>query len=148
MLAQERQQFVVGEIGAGLQSWTIAGQELLADGDFAGKVLVPWPGRLRDGRYDFGGTEHHTALTEPERHNALHGLATERRWRVTRSSARHSALALDLGPEPGYPFALRIAAEYELAPGGVAITLRATNTGDTAAPFGTGVHPYLTLAPV
>ena len=31
----------------------------------AGKVLVPWPNRIRDGRYSFGGEVHQLALTEP-----------------------------------------------------------------------------------
>jgi aldose 1-epimerase len=135
---------VVSPVGAALQSWSIAGRELLADGAFHGTVLAPWPGRLRDGRYRFGGAEHRTALTEPERHNALHGLTTERRWRATRSFSRHLTLTLDLGPEDGYPFSLALEAEYELVAGGVVATLHATNAGDTPAPFGAGLHPYLT----
>jgi aldose 1-epimerase len=143
-LEQEGQRLVVNEIGAALQSWTIGGRELLADGDFHGKMLAPWPGRLRDGRYRFEGAEHRTPLTEPERNNALHGLTTERRWRATLSSSRHLTLAHDLRPEPGYPFALALAVEYELVARGVAATLRATNVGDASAPFGAGLHPYLT----
>jgi aldose 1-epimerase len=142
-LEREGQRLVVSEVGASLLSWVFGGRELLADGAFCGKVLAPWPGRLRDGRYRFDGAEHRTPLTEPERHNALHGLTTERRWRANRSSSRHLTLAHDLQPEAGYPFALALVAEYELVPGGVAATLRATNVGDTAAPFGAGLHPYL-----
>src|SRR5213593_1054711 len=133
----------VSPIGAGLESWWIDGRELLADGDFGGKVLAPWPGRLRDGRYRFDGAQHRTPRTERERRNALHGLTTERRWREIRSSPRHLTLAYDLRPEYGYPFSLALEVVYELLPGGVAATLRATNVGDTPAPFGAGLHPYL-----
>ena len=146
-----RQRLVVTEIGAGLQSWTVGGRELLdttpggkPDGAYRGKVLVPWPNRLRDGRYTFDGTEHCAPLTEPARGNALHGLATERRWRAIRSSTRHLTLVHDLRPQSGYPFSLRLAVEYELTSGGVVATLRATNVGASAAPFGAGLHPYLT----
>jgi aldose 1-epimerase len=140
-LGDER--LVVNPIGAGLESWSIDGRELLADGDFGGKVLAPWPGRLRDGRYRFDGAEHRTPTTERERRNALHGLTTERRWRDIHSAPRHLTLAYDLRPEYGYPFSLALEAEYELLPGSVAATLRATNVGDTPAPFGIGLHPYL-----
>jgi aldose 1-epimerase len=150
-LEHERQRVAVTEVGAALRSWTVRGQELLdtngpdePDDAFRGKVLVPWPNRLRDGRYVFAGAEHRTALTEPERGNALHGLATGHRWRAIRSSTRHLTLAYELVSQPGYPFSLRIAVDYELTSGGVVATLRATNVGTTAAPFGAGLHPYLT----
>ena len=140
-LGEER--LVVSPIGAALESWSIDGRELLAEGDFGGKVLAPWPGRLRDGRYRFDGAEHRTPTTERERRNALHGLTTERTWREIRSSSRHLTLAYDLLPEYGYPFSLALEAEYELSAGSVVAKLRATNVGDTPAPFGVGLHPYL-----
>ncbi len=150
-LEDARQRVRVNEIGAALRSWTVRGREVLdtaganePDDAFRGKVLVPWPNRLRDGRYVFDGAEHRTALTEPERGNALHGLATGHRWRAIRSSTRHLTLAYELAPQPGYPFSLRIALDYELTSGGVVATLHATNVGSTAAPFGAGLHPYLT----
>jgi aldose 1-epimerase len=30
-----------------------------------GQQLIPWPNRLRDGKYAFAGTERQLALTEP-----------------------------------------------------------------------------------
>ena len=150
-LADGRQRLVVAEVGAALRSWAVGGRELLdgpqpgePDNAFRGKVLAPWPNRLRDGRYVFAGTEHRTGLTEPARGNALHGLATGIRWRANRSSTRHLTLSCELRPQPGYPFALRLAVEYELGDDGVEATLRATNVGASAAPFGAGIHPYLT----
>ena len=149
-LERGRQRLVVAEVGAALRSWTVSGHELLdahdgAPTDFAGRVLVPWPNRIRDGRYVFDGVEHRVALTEAERGNALHGLTTGRRWRATRSSTRHLTLVYDLRPQPGYPFALRLSAGYELTSDGVVITLSANNVGTERAPFGAGIHPYLTL---
>jgi aldose 1-epimerase len=150
-LRRGRQRLVVTEIGAGVRSWTVGGQELLAsfsagdyDAAFCGRVLVPWPNRVRDGRYRFDGAEHRLEVTEPERGNALHGLVLHSRWQGVRTSARRVSLAYELEPAAGYPFALRLAVSYELASGGVVMTLQATNVGAERAPFGAGFHPYLT----
>ena len=150
-LRRGRQRLVVTEIGAGVRSWTVGGQELLAsfsageyDAAFAGRVLVPWPNRVRDGRYTFDGVEHRLELSEPERGNALHGLVLQSRWRGVRTSARRVSLSYALAPRAGYPFELALAVSYELASGGVVMTMHATNVGAERAPFGAGFHPYLT----
>ena len=150
-LHRGRQRLVVNEIGAGLRSWTVGGQELLArfapgerDEAFCGRVLVPWPNRVRDGRYTFDGSEQRLELTEPELGNALHGLVLQSRWHGVRTSARRVSLSYELHPGPGYPFALALSVSYELASGGIVMTLHATNVGTARAPFGAGLHPYLT----
>ncbi|HEX5901137.1 MAG TPA: aldose 1-epimerase family protein [Solirubrobacteraceae bacterium] len=150
-LHRGRQRLVVNEIGAGVRSWTVGGHELLAsfgpaerDEAFCGRVLVPWPNRVRDGRYAFDGAEHRLELTEPELGNALHGLVLHSRWHGVRTSARRVSLSYELHPRAGYPFALSLAVSYELASGGIVMTLHATNVGAERAPFGAGLHPYLT----
>ena len=88
-LERGRQRLVVSEVGGAARSWTVDGVELLAsfpprtrDSDFAGKPLMPWPNRLRDGRYRFGQDEHQLALSEPAKHNAIHGLVRWASWSV------------------------------------------------------------------
>lgn len=141
---------VVTEVGGGLRSWAIGGEELLdtfaADAPanaFRGKVLVPWPNRLRDGRYAFAGVEQRTPVTEPERSTALHGLVLDERFTAVRRSEAAVALGHVLRPRPGYPFTLRLEVEYALAMDTLAVTLRATNLSPLPAPFGAGLHPYL-----
>jgi aldose 1-epimerase len=63
-----------------------------------------------------------------------------------RSSSRRATFSYELRPQTGYPFSLRLAVDYELESEGVAVTLRATNVGERRAPFGAGLHPYLTTA--
>ena len=151
-LERGRQRLVVSEAGGGARSWTVDGSELLAsfasgtrDGAFAGKPLMPWPNRLRDGRYAFEGAEHRVAITEPETSTALHGLTLSSRWRASRTSAHGITLSHQLRGREGYPFALDLAVGYELDSAGVVVTLRATNAGPGRAPFGAGLHPYLRL---
>ena len=45
-----------------------------------GQVLIPWPNRIRDGRYSFGGRDLQLGLTDPGHGNASHGLARWAAW--------------------------------------------------------------------
>jgi aldose 1-epimerase len=142
---------VITERGARLRSWNVGGAELLdtfaaaAPADsYRGAVLAPWPNRIRDGRYRFGGVEHRLAVTEPERSAALHGLVLDERFTVVDRSPAQVTLGCELRDRPGYPFAVRLEVSYALSAGaGLAVTLRASNVGHAPAPFGAGVHPYL-----
>ncbi len=80
-IAAGDQQAVVVEVGGGLRSYSAGGRQLV-DGYRAdemsssarGQVLIPWPNRLQDGRYEFDGRRHQLPLNEPEQRNAIHGL--------------------------------------------------------------------------
>ena len=43
-------------------------------------VADPVANRLRDGRYEFEGTGYLLPLTEPDKHNAIHGLVRWATW--------------------------------------------------------------------
>ncbi len=92
------------------------------------------------------GAEHQLPLTEPDKHNAIHGLARFARWQITEQEEHRALLQLDLMPQPGYPFALQATVEYFLErTSGVTVTTTAENVGDAALPYGAGFHPYLTV---
>jgi aldose 1-epimerase len=152
LLEREGQRATVTEVGATLRSWRVDEREQLDTfeidevGDaFHGKVLLPWPNRIRDSRYVFEGAEHRVAISEPERGSALHGLVLWANWHPLRHSNDDVVLGYMLHPQPGYPFTLELEVEYRLTDDGLEVTLRATNRGTEAAPFGAGFHPYLTL---
>jgi aldose 1-epimerase len=141
---------VVCEVGGGLREYRYDGADLV-DGygpdelcpGSAGKVLAPWPNRLRDGRYTFGATAYQTPLTDPERHTAIHGLASWVRWRPVAVDADAVTLECDLVPQPGYPWPVLLWTTWQVGPAGLTVTHGATNTGTSAAPFGLAAHPYL-----
>jgi len=141
--------------GAALCSWSVGGDEKLAwtppghpDHLFDGATLVPWPNRIRDGRYTHEGRRRRLELTEPERSTALHGLATSVDWDTELRTADAARFGHTLGPLPGYPYAVRVEVGYVLSPGGVSVELHAVNHGDERAPFGAGAHPYIRTAGV
>jgi aldose 1-epimerase len=146
------QQAVIVEVGGGLRSYAVAGRELV-DGYGAdqmsssgrGQVLIPWPNRLEDGSYEFGGRRHQLPLNEAARHNAIHGLVRWSAWSVAEREAHRVTMQHVLHPQPGYPFSLRISAEYTLSDRGLRVQTTTTNLGSETCPFGRGAHPYLTL---
>ena len=143
---------VVVEVGGGLRTFEVAGHEI-TDGygpgeiapHAAGQILAPWPNRIRDGQYVFGGQTHRLALSEPSYANAIHGLVRWVPWRAVASSPSEVTLSYDLPPHPGYPWALELTTTWSVGPDGLHAGHTATNRSDTPAPFGFGVHPYLCL---
>jgi len=140
------------EVGGGVRAYALGGWDVI-DGygvqdrcnGGRGQPLIPWPNRLRDGRYTWDGAERQLDLSEPERHNAIHGLVRWRNWQVRARDPARVVLGHVLHGEPGYPFMLDLELEYALDPTGLAVTTRARNIGPEACPYGAGMHPYFSL---
>lgn len=140
----------VTEVGATLRSYSVAGRHVLDGfavteraGDGRGQVLAPWPNRIHEGRYRYGGRDHQVPLNEPARNNAIHGLVRWADWRPLRHTGSSVSLACLVRPQPGYEWAVRLEVEYSLDRAGLTVGLRAVNVGSERAPFGAGFHPYL-----
>jgi aldose 1-epimerase len=146
------QRVTVVEVGGGLRTYDAGGAAVL-DGYGAGElcpsgrgqVLLPWPNRLEDGSYEFGGREHQLAINEVSTRDAIHGLVRWVAWGVREREPHRVAMEHLLRPQPGYPFALAISVEYALSQQGLTVTTTATNAGGEPCPYGSGMHPYLTL---
>jgi aldose 1-epimerase len=146
---------VVVEVGGVLRHYAAGDRDVL-DGfgtdelspASAGQILAPWPNRLRDGHYTFEGTTYQLPLTEPARHNAIHGLTNWSRWKLADESAGSVTLQYDLPAQVGYPWALTLRTRWTVSAEGLRCDQEVTNTGDANAPWGYSVHPYLRLAGV
>jgi aldose 1-epimerase len=146
------QEAVLVEVGGGLRAWRVAGTDLV-DGyaadelcpASAGQVLAPWPNRIRDGQYQFGGESHQLALSEPDRHNALHGLVNWLPWRLVDSSGPALTCECRLPAQTGYPWSLSLRTTWSLSEAGLRAEHWATNLAGSPAPFGFSIHPYLHL---
>jgi len=140
------------EVGGGLRQYTVDGFELL-DGYRAedrctgarGLPLIPWPNRIRDGAYTFGGRHHQVPLTEPDKHNAIHGFLRWRNWTCRHHNPDRVTVGIVLNPMMGYPFTLDVEVDYRLSAAGLAVRTSATNIGDHTCPYGAGQHPCLTV---
>jgi aldose 1-epimerase len=146
------QRVVVVEAGGGLRTYSASGRDLL-DGyaldapatSGRGQVLAPWPNRLQDGSYEFDGQRHQLPLSEPERHNAIHGLVRWAQWRPSERAPDRIVMEHAIHHQPGYPFSLDLRIEYSLADDGLRVQTTAVNVGRKACPYGIGAHPYLTI---
>lgn len=141
---------VVVEVGAGLRRYEVGDRDIVdgyAEDEMCeagrGQILVPWPNRIREGRYAWDGRELRLATTEPETGHAIHGLTRWTAWRVVERGPDRVVMGMRLHPRPGYPFSLGLTVEYRVGPEGLTVRTSATNRGPTACPYGSGAHPYL-----
>lgn len=143
---------VVTESGAALRDLRHEGHPLVDGFDVEemasggrGQLLMPWPNRIRDGRYAVDGREHQLALTEPSRSNASHGLVRWAAWSVEEHTDHSVSLQYRVMAQTGYPWTLDLHVAYDLSADGLTVTQTATNMSPAAAPYASGAHPYLSV---
>ncbi len=132
--------------GGRLGSVRLAGAELLvtrrADGPlhWGAYPMAPWAGRIRHGRFTFGGRDHQLPLAMPP--HAIHGVVWDRPWTVTGVAVASASLEIEL--DDRWPFRGRVEQRFELDERGLAVTLtlRAVDT----MPATIGWHPWFRRA--
>lgn len=146
---------VVVELRKGEEAWLKAGGEAQRDGAAASNAsaryhgaypLLPFIGRLADGRFSWAGEAYALrphALVAP---HALHGVGWERRWAVASQASNAITLSLDHPGDDVWPFAFRAKQHFALHPWGLALTLTLTNQHHAPAPAQLGWHPYFPSA--
>jgi aldose 1-epimerase len=146
---------VITQVAAALREFTVGGVDLTEPypesvsppfGD--GIVLVPWPNRVEDGLWSLDGRPQQLDITEPARHNALHGLLRNVGYTLVEAQPNAVALAATVFPQHGYPFHLATTVRYELTDSGLAVTHTVRNLSAAKAPVAIGTHPFLTIGDV
>lgn len=152
MIAEGTSQARIAAQGGAVRSYSIDGRTVIdgyppdqVQSGYHGMVLAPWPNRVSDGRWSWNGQTQQLAITEPARHAALHGLVNWVPWQLIDRSPASVRLGVDVLPQLGYPFALRVEVTWTCVTDGLRCTLSMTNTGDVPAPAGISVHPYFTI---
>ncbi|MDY7085178.1 MAG: aldose 1-epimerase family protein [Actinomycetota bacterium] len=146
------QSAVVVEVGGSLRGYSV-GDVAVLDGfetdelspASAGQILAPWPNRIRDGQYTFEEQAYQLSLTEPARHNAIHGLVNWSRWTLAERSASSVTLQFELPPQIGYPWWLTLRSTWSVSAAGLRCDQEVANNSATNAPWGYSVHPYVQL---
>lgn len=114
-----------------------------------GDVLIPFPSRVKDGRYTFNGETHQMEHNDKEGPNAIHGFLRSHTWDHAlngKSAVRfETQIRRDEYASKGYPFSLDVTLEYRLDEGGLTCEFLIRNVGEEQAPVGAGFHPYFTV---
>jgi aldose 1-epimerase len=147
-----QQHAVVVEVGGGLRTYSVGDRAVLdgyaveaaCDGARC-QTLVPWPNRVQDGKWSWRGTDLQLALTEPEQHNAIHGLVRWMPWSALARDESSVTVACTSYPQPGYPWTIEVRNAWALAAEGLSVQTTIVNHSEVAAPVAAGFHPYLTV---
>ncbi|MFZ4184977.1 aldose 1-epimerase [Streptomyces pseudogriseolus] len=116
----------------------LGGVELLRQGERYGCFpMVPWCGRLRDGRFRDGATVQQMPLNAPP--HAIHGTARNAPWRTARRSGDEAVLTYDL-VDP-WPYAGRVTQQVALTEESLTLTM-GVETYESSFPAQIGWHPW------
>ncbi|WP_031482801.1 aldose epimerase [Streptomyces bicolor] len=116
----------------------VGGTELLRQGErFGCFPMVPWCGRIRDGRFLDGAVVRQMPLNAPP--NAIHGTARDGAWRVARVADGEAVITYDL-VEP-WPYPGRVTQVVALTPDSLSLTM-SVETYEASFPAQIGWHPW------
>lgn len=145
----------IAGVGAAVRHLSVDGIELTPGFDsrfpapfYCGKALVPWPNRVRDGRWNHDGRTLQLEITDPEFNTALHGLLCATEYHRVAHSTSSVTLAAPIRHRDGYPFDLDTTVHYRLAAHGLIATHTIRNVGSSCAPVALGAHPFLSIGDV
>jgi aldose 1-epimerase len=129
---------VAPEEGGRIVEFSVDGFQLLVPRevnahDFGCFPMAPWAGRIRHGRFTFGGEEYQLLRNKPP--HAIHGTARDQRWEVVGDGV----IATELG-EP-WPFGGRVVQRFVLAPHQLELTME-VHAGEQPMPASCGWHPW------
>lgn len=102
--------------------------------------LIPYGGRLRDGRFTLEGRSFQLPLNAPPERHSSHGDGWTRSWSLTHLD-RHSA-AMTLDADDGAPFRYRCVQLIVVKEERLSVELSVCNLSDHRIPMGFGLHPY------
>jgi aldose 1-epimerase len=116
----------------------VGGVELLRQGErFGCFPMVPWCGRIRDGRFLDGAVGRQMPLNAPP--NAIHGTARDGAWQVARVTADEAVITYDL-VDP-WPHSGRVTQVVGLAEDSLTLTMSVETYG-SSFPAQIGWHPW------
>jgi aldose 1-epimerase len=116
----------------------VGGTELLRQGERYGCFpMVPWCGRIREGRFRDGAAVHHMPLNSPP--HAIHGTARDAAWRTSRVTADEAVLTYDLA-DP-WPYPGRVTQVIALGEDALTLTM-SVETYESSFPAQLGWHPW------
>ncbi|MFK7904050.1 MAG: aldose 1-epimerase [Chitinophagales bacterium] len=125
-------------------------EEWQADNYFQSKWLLPFPNRLKGGKYQFEGKEYAFPINDHNGQNALHGFIADHKMQLQKITLTPSYAQITLeylydGNLAYYPFPFHLQIDYILMENQLVIEVELRNSGTQKIPIGLGFHPYFQL---
>lgn len=118
-------------------------------GQFGTPLMLP-PSRIRHGKFHFEGRDYQFDINTPDGHH-IHGFLRNHPWTFVEERSNDTTLVstLDTAEFPDimrqYPHPITIEVAYVLEGSSLIHRTKVTNRGETAAPFGFGLHTWFML---
>ncbi len=114
-------------------------------------ILFPFPNRLRDGKYQYGGKTYQFDINNANTNNAIHGFSKNVEMQVTHVEAKKEFASITCtythaGTHKAYPFHFTFHVTFILRGGSLELEMTFTNTDKVALPVGLGWHPYFRIS--
>ena len=154
---------VIPSLGGMLNGFSLAGFEVV-DGievnesgvedylnTFKSSLLLPYPNRIANGRFEFKGRRHQMFCNEEALGNSLHGFIYNKNFEVVSAETKvnQAELVLDYtytGDAAGFPYSFKTVLTYRLDVNGkLTCNCEVSNTGKDVCPLGLGWHPYFDM---
>ena len=122
-------------------------EEWKADGFYKSAWLLPFPNRLKGGKYEFEGKEYAFPINDLSCQNALHGFVFDQVMNLQKVELFDSYAEFHLeyiyeGELAHYPFPFRLQMNYRLEEQRLVCEAKIRNTEKGNIPIGLGFHPY------
>lgn len=152
LAAGETRLTLAPEIGGGVAGFSWRGHDIFRRADLdlleaqgplglANFPLVPFAGRVDQGRFSFNGRDIVLPPDLPGEAHAIHGQGWMRPWAVAEVGADHTTLRL-VHSAGAWPWAYEALQVFHLTDRGLIHTLGVTNLDNRPMPVGLGLHPY------
>ena len=124
-------------------------EEIVDNSSYKSSYLLPFPNRLKGGRFEFEEQTYQFKINDEVGQNALHGINIDTPFVMTDESAS-GALRLCFeqsyeGDQVSFPFPFKFTVILNLDRHKCELSLQVQNKGQKSMPIGLGWHPYFTL---
>lgn len=125
-------------------------EELIANPYYKSAKLIPFPNRIKNGKYVFKERTYQLPINHIAENHAIHGLLYNKPFLVKKMENSNSSALLELeycysGELEGYPFSFLLQLEYTFTINGLKINTAVINQGNSEMPFADGWHPYFSF---
>jgi aldose 1-epimerase len=122
-------------------------QDNIDNKHYHGAKLMPFPGKIPHGRYQFGGKRYTLRPNTRDGAASIHGFVYMKPFRIVRTVVNNKLASIilehvDKGDTKGYPFKFSIRLTYTLANRSFSCRTLIRNLDSRAMPVGDGWHPY------